>query len=341
MSKVLVAGGAGFLGSAVAKRLLGTGESVVFLDSFDDGGDGRALKEERVAALSRHPSVWVARADATDPAALERAFAEHRPATVVNALRLPPGGPGIGPLLEAARASGTGLFVHLSDGRLYGPRDDAALAAREDEAPDPGDDLELRAKAAEEETLLASGLPFVNLRVFAAVGPGGGPSRFPQDALEALLRNKEVVLPDDAPRDFVHVEDVVRGVLLALARRPLGETVNLGFGLAVRPTQLVLALAKRAAREACIVATGDSPRPQRIADLGRAWELLGFAPQLGVGDVAWEIVRARLYPEQAGRAPRPSEAAPSGPSGPSRPVSRRELFGFFRKPFDAVGKKPQ
>jgi len=313
---------------------------VVFLDSFDDGGDGRALKEERIAAFSRHPRAVVVRGDATDPAVLEPVFAEHRPASVVNATGPLPGG--IGPLLETARASGTGIFVHLSDGRLYGPRDEAAQRAREDEAPEPGDDPELLAKAAEEEALLASGLPYVNLRVFAAVGPGGGPARFPLGALESLLGNEEVLLPDDAPRDFVHTEDVVRGVLFAIARRPLGETVNLGFGLAVRPSEVVLALAKRAAREACIVATGESLRPPRIANLEKAWQLLGYAPELGVSEIAWEIVRARLYPAEAGRALRPSGAAPSGAvREPPRSVSRRELFGFFRKPFDAAAKKPR
>lgn len=341
MSVVLVAGGAGFLGSAVARRLLGTGESVVFLDAFDEGGDGRALKEERIAAFSRHPRAIVVRGDASDPAVLEPVFREHRPASVVNAMLLRPGGRGIGPLLAAARAAGTGIFVHLSDGRLYGPRDEAARRAREDEAPEPGDDPELLGKAAEEEALLASGLPFVNLRVFAAIGPGGGPARFPQGELEALLGNEEIVLAEDAPRDFVHAEDVVRGVLFAIARRPLGETVNLGFGLAVRPSEVVLALARRAAREPCIVATGESPRPPRIADLDKAWRLLGYAPELGVGEIAWEIVRARLYPAEAGRPSRSSGPAPSGAvPEPPRSVSRRELFGFLRKPFDAAAKKP-
>jgi nucleoside-diphosphate-sugar epimerase len=338
MSQVLVAGGAGFLGSAVARRLLGTGEGVVFVDSFDDGGDGRALKEERIAAFSRHPRAVVVRGDATDPAVLGPVFKEHRPASVVNATLLRPGGRGIGPLLEAARASGTGIFVHLSDGRLYGPRADVARTAREDESPEPGDDPELLAKAAEEQTLFASGLPFVNLRVFAAVGPGGGPARFPQGALEALLRNEEVRLPDDAPRDFVHIEDVVRGVLLAIARRPLGETVNLGVGYAFRPSQLVLALAKRAAREPVIIPAGESLRPPRIADLTKANRLLGYIPESGIGEIAWEMVRARLYPAEAGRAPRPAgpSQAKAG-SEPPRPVSRRELFGIFRRPFKGPG----
>jgi nucleoside-diphosphate-sugar epimerase len=335
VSLVLVAGGAGFLGTAVARRLLGTGEGVVFLDSFDDGGDGRAHKEEHIGALARHPRATVVRGDATDPALLERVFAEHRPSSVVNATGPLPGG--LGPLLETARASGVGIFVHLSDGRLYGPRDDAAPRACEDEAPEPGDEADLVAKAAEEVALFSSGLPFVNLRVFAAVGPGGGPARFPLDALEALVGNEEVVLPDDAPRDFVHAEDVVRGVLFAIARRPLGETVNLGSGLAVRPSELVRALAVRAAREARIVVSGKSPRPPRIADLEKSWQKLGYSPQLGVGEIAWEIVRARLYPAEAGRTASPGEASSRVVTDPPRPVSRRELFGLFRKPFKRLG----
>ena len=341
MSLVLVAGGAGFLGSAVARRLLGTGEGVVLLDAFDDAGGGRALKEERIAAFSRHPRAAVVRGDAADPAFLESVLAEHRPSSIVNATLLRPDGRGLGPLLKSARGAGIGVFVHLSDGRLYGPRDEAERRAREDEAPEPGDDPDLVAKAAEEEALLASGLPFVNLRVFSAVGPGGGPARFPLDALEALFGGEEVVLPDDAPRDFVHTEDVVRGILFAIARRPLGETVNLGFGLAVRPSEIVRALALRAAREARISVSGESPRPPRIADLEKAWQKLGYSPQFGVGEIAWEIVRARQYPEEAGRAARPAETSSRAPAEPPRPVSRRELFELFRKPFDAAAKKPR
>lgn len=339
MSLVLVAGGAGFLGSAVVRRLLGTGERVVLLDGFDDTGDGRAVKEERIAGFARHPRAAVVRGDAADPAFFASVLALQRPSSIVNATLLPPDGPGLGPLLESARGAGIGVFVHLSEGRLYGPRDEAQRRAREDEAPEPGDDLDLRSKAAEEEALLASGVPFVNLRVFCAVGPDRGPARFPLDALEALFAGEEVVLPDDAPRDFVHIEDVVRGILFAISRRPLGETVNLGSGLAVRPTELVRALALRASREARFSISGESSRPPRIADLEKAWQLLGYSPQLGVNEIAWEIVRARLYPEEAGRAVRPARTPSRESADPPRPVSRRELFGLFRRPFDAAAKK--
>jgi UDP-glucose 4-epimerase len=339
VSRVLVAGGAGFLGAAVARQLLGAGDDVVLLDTFDDAGEGRALKEQRLASLERHPRVSAVRGDGTDAALLESLLLEHRPASVVNAMRLPLDAAGLGPLIEASRQAGVGLLVHLSDAALYGPRDETALRAREDEPIEPGEDRDLLAKAAEEEALLASGLPFVILRVFAAAGPGAGASRFPQDALESLLKDEDVILGDDAPRDFVHPQDVVRGVLFALRKRPIGETVNLGFGLAVRPSEVVRALAARSAKECRLTVRGAAARAPRVADMEKAWQALGFSPQLGLGEIVWDTVRARLFPAEAARAYQRPDVPAAAPSEPPKPVSRRELFGMFRRPFDAT-KKP-
>ncbi|MEO8585711.1 MAG: NAD-dependent epimerase/dehydratase family protein [Acidobacteriota bacterium] len=333
MSRVLVAGGAGFLGAAIARQLLGAGDAVVVLDTFDDAGDGRAVKEERLTHFANLPRVTVVRGDGTDAHSLEAVLREHRPSSVVNALRLPLDGPGLGPLGEACRQAGVGLLVHLSDAALYGPRDEANLRAREDEPIEPGHDRDLLAKAAEEEALLASGLPFVILRVFAAAGPGGGPARFPQDALEAVLAGEEAFLADDAPRDFVHPQDVVRGVLSALTKRPIGEILNLGFGLAVKPSEIVRAIALRAAKECRLTVTGTSARAPRIADMEKAWQTLGFSPQLGVGEIVWDTVRARLFPAEAARDYQRPEAAATAHADLPKPVSRRELFGMFRRPF--------
>ena len=339
MSRVLVAGGAGFLGAAIARQLLGAGEDVVLLDTFDDAGEGRALKEERASSVRRHPRLTVVRGDGTDGDLLEGLFAEHRPSSIVNAMRLPLDSAGLGPLVEASRQAGVGVAVHLSDAALYGPRDPESLRAREDEPIEPDEDRDLLAKAAEEEAFLASGLPFVILRVFAAAGPGAGPARFPIDALEALLAGEDVFLADDAPRDFVHPQDVVRGVLFALRKRPIGEIVNLGFGLAVKPSEVVRALAVRAARECRLTVQGAAARAPRIADMEKAWQMLGFSPQLGLGEIVWDTVRARLFPADAARAYQPAEAPAAPPAEPPKPVSRRELFEMFRRPLGG-GKKP-
>ena len=71
----------------------------------------------------------------------------------------------------------------------------------------------------------------------------------------------------------------------------------------------------------------------------KAWQTLGFSPQLGLGEIVWDTVRSRLFPAEAARAFRPAELSGRRPSDPPKPVSRRELFGMFRRPFDAT-KKP-
>jgi hypothetical protein len=115
--------------------------------------------------------------------------------------------------------------------------------------------------------------------------------------------------------------------------------VNLGFGLGVKPSEVVRAIAVRAARECRVTVQGDAARSPRIADMEKAWQTLGFSPQLGLGEIVWDTVRARLFPAEAGRAYEPAEApSPGPPPEAPKPVSRRELFDMFRRPFDA-GRK--
>ncbi|HQR46408.1 MAG TPA: NAD-dependent epimerase/dehydratase family protein, partial [Thermoanaerobaculia bacterium] len=228
---VLLAGGAGLLGAALGKALLAEGEEVVVADGFDDGGDGRAVKEWRAEALARHPLAAVERVDLTDAAALADLFARRRPAAVVNAALFDPSGSGAGPLMFAARTAGTGLFLHLSDGALYAPGPTPERPAGEEEPLDAGGDPVLAAKAEEERLLAELGLPFVCLRVFRVVGPMFPPRRFPSAALEAILAGETVFYEESGWCDMVHLDDVVGGALLALKRRPLGRTLNLGGGL--------------------------------------------------------------------------------------------------------------
>jgi hypothetical protein len=72
----------------------------------------------------------------------------------------------------------------------------------------------------------------------------------------------------------------------------------------------------------------------------KAWQSLGFSPQFGLGEIVWDTVRARLFPAEAARAYLPPGAPDAAkPSEPPKPVSRRELFGIFRRPFDP-NRKP-
>lgn len=340
---VLVAGGAGLIGAAVAKGLLDGADRVIVADDFGEGGDGRAVKEWRAERLAADPRATVERADLCDAAVLADLFARHRPAAVVNAALFDRPGAGAGPLMFAARTAGTGLFVHLSDGALYAPGPEPERPAREDEALDAGGDAGLEAKLEEERLLPELGLPFVTLRLFDVVGPMFPPRRFPVRPLEAIVAGEEVLYEEAGWRDVVHLDDVVRGIALALRRRPLGKAINLGGGLLVNPRTVIALLAREAGRELRIrVTPPPGPlRPRRPANLEAARTELGWEPAFTVGGIVESLVSARLGPGAVRR--RPASAAPAREPAarvrePARAVSRRELFGFFRRTFRGPGR---
>ncbi len=339
MAKTMVTGGCGLLGSAIAERLLEAGEAVVVAELFEDTGDGRTVKEDRAERL-RAKGAEIVRVDLSNPALLWPIFADHRPSAVVNAALFAPDGEGLRPFVSVARAAGIGFFVHLSDAALYGEPTEAGLRAKEDEPLPVKEDPSLRQKAAEEELLREAAMPYTTLRVFPLIGPGFPEWRFPGHAFESILLGDEVVLPDDEPRDFVHIDDAARAAHLALRVRAAGATVNVGSGLEARPSDLLQALAVRSGRPLRFRVDPEAKKPvHRVADTTVAWELLQFASQRGIGDAVEAIAAARLRTETTTSRPRRESASPNRRDGPAdsdapRVVSRREIFSVFRRPFD-------
>ena len=332
---VLVAGGAGLLGAAIATSLLDVGEDVVVADRFDGSGDGAEVKEWRAERLAKNPRAGVERLDLADLDALESLFARHRPAAVVNAALFDPAGPGAGPLFRAARAAGTGLLLHLSDGALYAPGPKPERPAREDEPLDAGSDPLLRAKLEEERMLGELGLPAVILRLFSVVGPMFPPRRFPVRELEAILGGEEFTFEEEGFSDFIHVEDVVRGVVEALHRRPIGRVLNLGGGLLVNPRTVLALLARDARRSLRLTVTAPRGplRPRRAANLDAAFGTLGWSPAYNMGGIVASLLSARQGTGGVRSTDARAKTAHAPGREPAGPVSRRELFGIFRRPF--------
>ena len=148
----------------------------------------------------------------------------------------------------------------------------------------------------------------MTLRLFDVVGPMFPPRRFPVEPLEAIVAGEEVLYEEAGWRDVVHLDDVVRGIALALRRRPLGKAINLGGGLLVNPRTIIALLARDAGRELRIrVTPPPGPlRPRRPANLETARSQLGWEPAFTVGGIVESLVSARLGPGAVrGARPRP------------------------------------
>jgi UDP-glucuronate 4-epimerase len=295
----LVTGGAGFVGSHVAARLLERGESVVVLDSFHDYYDpGRKrANAKRLAAL---PGARVVEGDVRDAALLARLFAEHRVRRVAHlaalagvrasvaqgALYFDVNTIGAIRLLEAARDARTETFVLASTSSVYGATPRVPFV--EDDAADrplaPYPASKRAAEIAAHAYHHLRGLPVTVLRLFNVYGPAGRPDMMPLRLLHAAVGGEGIPVFDGGrlSRDWTYVDDTVDGIVTAL-QRPLGyEIVNLGFGSAV-PLADFIAIVESlvGSRVTQIPAPAPASEPRVTwCDNSKARRLLGFAPKV-------------------------------------------------------------
>lgn len=131
--RILVTGTAGFIGAALAERLLARGDEVLGIDNHNDYY-APALKEARLARFVDHAGYTHRRADLADAADMNDAFARFKPQRMVNlaaqaGVRYSLKNPqaygqsnlvGFGNILEACRHSGVGHLVYASSSSVYG-----------------------------------------------------------------------------------------------------------------------------------------------------------------------------------------------------------------------------
>ncbi|MEM1430656.1 MAG: NAD-dependent epimerase/dehydratase family protein [Pseudomonadota bacterium] len=292
--RLLVTGGAGFIGRALCRRLVADGYAVTVLDDLSTG-DARALP----------PGVTLIEADICDRAALCEALADvdgvfHLAAvsSVEACLSAPAAASrtnlqGTVTLLE--EASGRPV-VHASSAAVYGEQ--SALPIRETATPDPMSPYAVDKLASEGHLALAASLRgerTVALRLFNVYGPGQPPhvpyagviARF---AARALAGHTLRIQGDGAQvRDFVHLDDVIEALISSMAYirgAPAGEHLcaNVCSGEAVTVLDVARALSRIAGQGAPIEFTDRRPGDIRhsLGDPTRARQVLGLEPTRGL-----------------------------------------------------------
>lgn len=296
--RVLVTGGAGFIGSHVVATLEDQGRDVTVLDDLSTGR--RANLAGRRARFV-HGSI-------ADPAALSDAFADV--GKVVHLAALPSVARSVERPIDTHHACATGTLMVLDAARQRGARvvyagsssaygDQQAQQKHEDLREDPLSPYAAAKLAGElycRSFARVYGLQVVVTRFFNVFGPRQ-PADSPYSGViaafcRALLDGRPVRIDGDGgqARDFTYVEDVVAGVLQALdGDSPGCATVNLAYGQSTTVLQLYEALCELAQPH-----LGGRPIPppvhaaprrgdvrHSLADASRAAALFGFAPRIG------------------------------------------------------------
>jgi len=296
--RVLVTGGAGFIGSHLCGRLLARGDQVAAIDNFDPFYPER-IKRRAIQPLLEQ-GLRLFQADIRDAEAVERAFREAAPDCVVHLAALAGVRPSIERpaeymdvnvrgtcvLLEAARKAGVRRFVFGSSSSVYGAN--AVPPFRETARIDSPLSPYAASKAAGEELVSTFrnlyGLEAISLRFFTVYGARQRPDLAIHKFARRMLEGKKLPFFGDGSsrRDYTFIDDILAGVLSALSV-PLErhEIVNLGGAQTTTLRELISlleeALGVRAELELLPAQKGDMPLTS--ADVTHAGKVLGYAPR--------------------------------------------------------------
>src|SRR6476469_807573 len=224
--RVLITGAAGFIGAALARRLIERGDDVLGYDDVNDYYDPR-LKRDRLAHVVPADRFAFVEAKLEDRDALDRAFADFRPDRVVNlaaqaGVRYSIENPrayvdsnlvGFINVLEACRHGGVGHLVYASSSSVYGANRELPFAV-EHSVDHP---VSLYAATKKANELMAHtyshlyALPTTGLRFFTVYGPWGRPDMALFLFTRKILAGEpiEVFSGGSAERDFTYIDDLV------------------------------------------------------------------------------------------------------------------------------------
>lgn len=299
--KILVTGGAGFIGSHVAEKLVQRGDRICILDNFNDFYD-QAIKEANIAKLSEHPDVKVVRGDIRDSGLLAELFESEDFDAVVHLAAMAGVRPSLkDPLLYAdVNIRGTQLLlkeleerpriqlVFASSSSVYGANQKVPFA-EDDRVPTPVSPYAASKRAGELFCCTHHhlyGNDVCCLRFFTVYGP----RQRPEMAIHRFVRN---VLDGDAipffgdgstRRDYTYIEDIVQGVIGALDRSSGFAIYNLGESQTISLTELVDAIGEVCGKTPIIdrrpAQAGDMLHT--YADVAKARRDLGYDPKVGL-----------------------------------------------------------
>lgn len=298
MARILVTGGAGFIGSHTTERLLARGDDVVVLDNFNDAYDP-AIKRANTAAL---PGARIVTGDIRDRELVRKLFTDGRFDAVVHLAAMAGVRPslldplhyedvnmrGTMTLLEEARARRGLRFVFASSSSVYGARDKVPFSEADD-IPHPVSPYAATKRAGELMCYTYHhlfGVPVSCLRFFTVYGPRQRPEMAIAKFTRAILDGEPIPFFGDGStrRDYTYVDDIVDGVVAALDRCAGYEIYNLGESATTSLSELVDALAKAIGKPAILDRQPNQPGdvPLTCADVSKARAQLGYEPRTPV-----------------------------------------------------------
>lgn len=293
--KIVVTGGAGFIGSHLIDRLLAEGHTVTNIDNFDPFYN-ESIKRENIKGHLEYDSYTLHEADIRDKEALDKAIPDNTDVIVHLAAKA-----GVRPsiadpityqevnvtgtqnMLEVAREKDIKQFVFASSSSVYG---------KNPNVPWKEDDAVLQPISPYASTKVSGELlghvyshlydiRFLVLRFFTVYGPRQRPDLAIHKFMKLMSEGKEITLYGDGStrRDYTYIDDIIDGVMAAMDYKDsMYEVINLGNNQTVELLELVEAIEEASGITAKKVFGPEQPGDvmQTWADVEQAGKLLGY-----------------------------------------------------------------
>ncbi len=299
MGRVLVTGGAGFIGSHLLEALLKRGCDAATVDNFDDFYSP-SIKRRNFEGVSRRGNARLFETDIRDASALQNVFKTTKPEVVIHLAARAGVRPSIEQpalyeavnvggtvnLLTLARDFGVRKFIFISSSSVYGATS---------RVPFVEDQVEMRPVSPYAATKLGGELmcftyshlfqlPVVCLRIFTVYGPRQRPDLAIHKFAALIEAGKPVPMFGDGStsRDYTFVDDIVAGILAAVDYQTQFDVFNLGNSHPCKLSELVQLLENALGKRAIVKSLPPQPGdvPITWSDISKARRLLGYEPRV-------------------------------------------------------------
>lgn len=294
--KILVTGGAGFIGSTVTKKLIDRGDQVVIIDNFNDYYDPK-LKEDRIKFFLKGYKFRLYRGDIRDAKLLEKIFKKEKIDKIVhlaamagvrNSIKNPfiyadVNVMGSLNLLELAVKYKVKNFVFASSSSVYGNNKKLPFA----ESDNVDEPIAMYAATKRADELMAHvynhihNLNVTALRFFTVYGPWGRPDMALFKFTHNIFAGKpiEVYNHGKMTRNFTYIDDIISGILTVLDKCKGYGIMNIGGDRAEKLTRYIevieQSVGKKAKKKMMPMQMGDVPAT--VADIQKL-KKLGWKP---------------------------------------------------------------
>ena len=300
--RILVTGGAGFIGSHLVEQLLAGGYEVLILDDFNDFYDPK-IKHGNIAGFAKE--VTVHHVDLRDSESVRNLFHREKVDTIAHLAARAGVRPSIQEprlyydtnvtgtlhLLEAARMTSVERFIFASSSSMYGAS--KTIPFSEDEhltqTLSPYGATKVAGEFLCSTYSYLYNMRVVALRYFTVYGP----RQRPDLAIHQFTRRIYAGQPIDqfgngsTRRDYTYIDDVIQGTMAALQYEgPLFDVFNLGESETIQLKDLIVAIENALGKKAKINELPEQPgdMPRTCADISKARKLLGYNPTTRLSD---------------------------------------------------------